>query len=67
MVVALKSDLLVHGPIGQQRQLHIVFMQHMPMSFFCITAPPTKYQGTDLTSEAYKALRTGFIRQRKQG
>ena len=41
--------------------------EFITMSFVCATAPPTKYDGKGLTSEPYKPLRIGFIRQRRQG
>lgn len=41
--------------------------EFITMSFFCATAPPTKYDWKGLTSELYKPLWIGFTRQRRQG
>lgn len=41
--------------------------EFITMSFVCTTAPPTKYDWKGLTSEPYKPLWIGFMRQRRQG
>lgn len=46
---------------------HSTDAEFITMSFVCATAPPTKYDWKGLTSEPYKPLRIGFIRQRRQG
>lgn len=46
---------------------HSTDAEFITMSFVYATAPPTKYDWKALTSEPYKPLRIGFIRQRRQG
>lgn len=46
---------------------HSTDAEFITMPFVCAAAPPTKYNRNGLTSEPYKPLRIGFIRQRKQG
>lgn len=52
----------------QQTRLYIATdVKFITMLFVCAAAPPTKYDWKGLTSEPYKPLRKGFIRQRRQG